>query len=307
MSHVLVTGGAGFIGSHIVKRFKDGGYEVSVVDDLSSGTKEALPPDVPLYVMDILSPELGNLLARIRPDVVIHLAAQTDVPFSVENPLVDARINIEGTVNVLDAARKGGVRHFLFASSAAVYGEVDTLPITESTPLRPRSPYGMSKMSGEGYVRLMAESHDMVYTIFRLANVYGPGQEKAKESGVTSLFFDRLMKGEPPLVYGDGCQTRDFVYVRDVAEGFFLAVKFSAQGTFHLSTGKETSINELLELLGRLFPAAPPARYVEARAGDIKHSVLSNAKIRERLGWQPKYTLWEGLQEMLEIRYNQTR
>lgn len=307
MTQVLVTGGAGFIGSHIVKRFVAGGYEVSVVDNLSSGRKEALPAHVPLFELDILSPELDRLLARLQPEVVIHLAAQTDVSFSVENPLADARINIEGTLNVLEAARKHGVRHFLFASSAAVYGEVDVLPVTESTPLRPLSPYGMSKMVGEGYVRLFAQTYDMVYTIFRLANVYGPGQERAKESGVTSIFFERLMKGEAPLVYGDGSQTRDFVYVRDVAEGFFLAVKSPMNGTFHLSTGEETSINRLLELLGRLFPAAPPPRYGKARPGDIWRSVLSNEKVRERLGWQPKYTLWEGLQEMGKIRYNQTR
>jgi UDP-glucose 4-epimerase len=291
----------------VVERLLVEGHEVSVLDNLSTGKRKRLPAQVKLFEMDILSPDLDQFFSDIRPEVIIHLAAQTDVNRSVENPYDDAKVNILGTVRLLQTGIKYGLRHFIFASSAAVYGDAREVPVQESAPLEPLSPYGLSKMTAESYLRLFSIRHDVVYTIFRLANVYGPGQEASPESGVITIFLENILNGVSPVVYGDGSQTRDFVYVRDVADGFRLAVQHPVQGVFHLSTGVETSINRLLDMLQELSGHSIQPVYRPARPGDIQRSALANDKARQILRWQPKYSIKVGLQEMLEISYNQTR
>jgi UDP-glucose 4-epimerase len=292
---VVVTGGAGFIGAHSCRALIEEGHEVTAVDDLSHGKREAVPAGAALIVIDVRSPQLAAEFERIRPDAVVHLAAQMDVRRSVADPIHDASVNVLGTVNVLAAARRGGARRFVFASSGgAVYGEQDAFPAPEQHPRRPASPYGVSKLCGEEYVEL-ARREGLSGIALRYANVYGPGQDPMGEAGVVAIFLHKMLRGGDPVINGDGEQTRDFVYVGDVARANVLAVASDAGGPFNVGTGVETSINEVARILARAAGYEKPIRHGPAAPGEQRRSSVDPRAASERLGWEPRVGLDEGL------------
>ncbi|WP_405082122.1 NAD-dependent epimerase/dehydratase family protein [Paenibacillus chitinolyticus] len=293
----LVTGGAGFIGSHLAQALADGGHEVHVLDNLSSGRAEWVPGQAVLHVLELNSPELHKLVERIRPEIVFHLAAQADVQRSIADPAFDAQVNITGTVSLLDACRKSAVRRFVFASTSGVYGDSVHEKITEDIPAAPISYYGQSKLAAEGYIRIFHKLYGLPYTILRYGNVYGPRQTPKGEGGVVAVFLQQLRRGQPITIHGDGGQTRDFVYVRDVVEANLAAAASTGCGLYHVSTGRSTTIRQLAELIRETRSAPVPVLFGEARPGDIRHSCLDNRRAREELGWSPRYRIADGLRE----------
>lgn len=295
--NLLVTGGAGFIGSHIVDALLGEGHEVGVLDNLSAGGSHHLNASARFLQADILSPEAAKFVREFRPEAVIHHAAQIDVQTSLKQPLLDAQVNILGTIAILELCRELGVRKFVYASSAAVYGSPRYLPVDEKHPLQPLSFYGISKHTPEHYIEAYSALHGLGYTILRYANVYGIRQDPKGEGGVVSIFVDRLLNGKTPVIFGDGEQTRDFIYVKDVVSANLAAVRQTGSGLYNVGRNEQTSVNELLrtmcDLLGR--PFAP--EYREPRAGDILHSCLDNRAAMAELGWKPQYGLREGLKE----------
>ncbi len=296
--HVLVTGGAGFIGAHSARALLGRGHRVTVVDDLSHGRREAVPKGADLVVLDIRAPEVLPLFGSRRFDAVLHLAAQMDVRKSVADPLYDASINVLGTLNLLEAARRAGVKRFVFASSGgAVYGEQDAFPAAETHPRRPASPYGVSKLCGEEYLAHYALAHGMSTLALRYANVYGPGQDPHGEAGVVAIFLNRLLAGETATINGDGLQTRDYVYVGDVAQANLLGIESTARGALNVGTGVETTVVELAQRLAR--HAGVPARFTNgpAKPGEQRRSCVDPAAASAVLGWQLRTALDAGLAE----------
>ncbi|MGZ4030781.1 MAG: NAD-dependent epimerase/dehydratase family protein [Tumebacillaceae bacterium] len=301
---VLVTGGAGFIGSHIVDECLRAGHEVVVVDNLTTGREENLNPAAKFYNMSVTNPQISALIADEQIEGIIHEAAQIKVVDSIKDPLHDADVNIMGSVNLLQAAREHGVKKFIFAASAASYGTPDYLPVDEEHPLRPMSFYGLSKKAVEEYVRLFHERYNLSYMMFRYANIYGPRQGAFGEGGVVSIFMERMIKGEPVNIEGDGGATRDYLYVGDVARANVLALESPVVGTFNLSTQTEVSVNELFETMKKLTGYQHDAVTVAARVGDIYRSSLKNESILTALPWRPETSLEEGLR--LTIEWGQT-
>jgi UDP-glucose 4-epimerase len=294
--HLLVTGGAGFIGAHSARALLGRGHRVTVVDDLSHGRREAVPKGADLVVLDIRAPELIPLFDARRFDAVLHLAAQMDVRKSVADPLYDASINVLGTLNLLEAARRAGVKRFVFASSGgAVYGEQDAFPATESHPRRPASPYGVSKLCGEEYLAHYALVHGMSTLALRYANVYGPGQDPHGEAGVVAIFLNKLLAGETATINGDGLQTRDYVYVGDVAQANLLGIESSTTGALNIGTGIETTVVELAKRLAD--HAGVAARFANgpAKPGEQRRSSVDPGAARNHLGWVPRTDLEQGL------------
>jgi UDP-glucose 4-epimerase len=288
----LVTGGAGFIGSHLVDALLARGDAVSVVDDLSSGRRERVPDGVPLHVADIA--EIADAMAAERPDVVYHLAAQVDVRKSVADPAHDARVNVAGTASVLEAARAAGARRVLLASTGgALYGETAALPTPEDSPLEPFSPYGASKAAAETYLALYTRLHGLSTMALRFGNVYGPRQDPHGEAGVIAIFAGAVAEERPVTVYGDGSQTRDYVYVGDVVSGFLAAADSTATGAVNIGTGVETSVLELVDALG------VEARFAPARKGEVARSCLDVGRAAELLGWRAEVALTDGLERTL--------
>ncbi|MBO8170320.1 MAG: GDP-mannose 4,6-dehydratase [Bacillaceae bacterium] len=303
---VLVTGGLGFIGSHVVDGLIEDGYRVAVVDNLMTGKKEYAHPKARYYEIDIRDRQrLTQVFKQEKPQYIIHLAGQSSVAVSIENPVADADINIMGTLNLLELAREWKVRKFVYSSSAAIYGEPVTLPIREDHRIKPLSFYGLSKFVPEEYIRLYHELYGLSYTSFRYANVYGPRQDPFGEGGVISIFIGKLLRGERPVIFGDGEQTRDFVYVKDVARANILALKKTESAVVNLSTRKQTSVNQLVQLLSELTGTEFKPEYAEERPGDIYHSYLDQQEIESYLGWTPQFELREGLRET--IRYEQEK
>lgn len=305
---VLVTGGAGFIGSHVVDRLIEKGIETVIVDNLSgaSGSLYCNPLAV-LYTHDIQEEDLDEVFTREKPDMVIHLAAQIDVRESQRNPLFDANVNIFGTLNLLRLCEVHHVNKIVYASSAAVYGNPEYLSIDEKHPLNPESCYGVSKSVPESYIRQFASMHGLKYTILRLANVYGPRQSSRGEAGVVSIFLDRMNQGNNLVIYGDGEQTRDFVYVEDVAEAFVAAVLTDESvdnQIMNISCGIATSINTLVEMIGNITGKKVLTTYEQPRLGDIVHSYLDNWKAQQLMPWIPAYTLPMGLEKTIASRLN---
>lgn len=293
---VLVTGGAGFIGSHIVDKLLANNCQVVVLDDLSTGLKEHVNPGAAFFQLDVANADLEGLFAAEKFDYVIHLAAQTAVPRSLSAPDFDCQVNILGTVKLLEACRKTGVKRIIFASSAAVYGNNASIPIQEDASTGPESFYGLSKLTVERYLSLYRELFGLEYVILRYANVYGERQGDAGEGGVISIFARRIAEGQPIRIFGDGGQTRDFVYVRDVADANYKAlVTTHPDRVYNVSTRTETSINELVSLLGSIAGREVTKEYLEARAGDIYRSSLNNNAACEKLGWQPATAFIDGL------------
>ena len=293
---VLVTGGAGFIGSHVTDVFLDAGHEVWALDDLSTGRRENLRPEVRLVVADIRSPEAARLVESERFEVMCHLAAQMDVRRSVADPRFDAEVNVGGFLNLLEAARRSGVRKVVFSSTGgAIYGEQDVFPAPESHPTRPVSPYGVSKAAGELYLGYYRAQHGLGSVALRYANVYGPRQNPHGEAGVVAIFSERLLRGEVCVVNGTGQQTRDFVYGPDVARANLLAAQRDVEGPINIGTGVETDVNRLHALLARAAGTDRPAQHAPAKPGEQLRSSVDPSRAAELLGWRPTVALEEGL------------
>ncbi len=298
---VLVTGGAGFIGSHIVDRLVQEGYGVVVADNLATGKRRNINRAAKFYRADIRSWWLERVFRRERPVVVCHHAAQMDVRRSVQDPMFDAETNILGTLNVLRYAIKYGVRKFIFASSGgAVYGEPEKLPVSESHPTRPASPYGISKAVGDEYLRYFRAADGMEYVSLRYANVYGPRQDPYGEAGVVAIFTQKMLQGEQPIINGNGRQTRDFVYVDDVVEANIAALGKEAHGIYNVGTGQETTINELFSLLAGLINPSVREVHGPAKKGEQQRIALDSSRIHRELDWDPKASLKDGLSRTVE-------
>ena len=303
----LVTGGAGFIGSTLVDRLLAEGHAVDVVDDLSTGSLANLAEaratqgyELTFHRLDIRDPSLVDLLAHRRPEVVFHLAAQADVRVSVDRPVFDAEINILGTLNVLEGARAAGVRKVVFAASGGtLYGEPDQLPVKESQPQRPLSPYGVSKKAAIDYLSAYRELHGIEFTALALANVYGPRQDPHGEAGVVAIFAGRLLTGDPCTIFGEGTQTRDFVYVDDVVDAFARAAQKGSGLLMNIGGGVETSVNELYRTMSAAANVDDPPIYAPARAGELARSALDPSRAKMHLGWQAWTTLEAGTTEVL--------
>ena len=299
---ILVTGGAGFIGSHIVDAYIAAGHEVSVIDDLSAGKRQQVNPRAVFHLLDIVDPKLPKLVSDFSPDVICHHAAQMDLRRSVADPLFDARVNILGFIQVLEACKGPGLKKVIYASSGgAVYGEQETFPAPEDHPTRPASPYGVSKLSGEHYLAYYHKVFGIPYIALRYSNVYGPRQSATGEAGVIAIFIGRLLKGEPPTINGDGKQTRDYVYVGDVVEANLLALKSSYIGPLNIGTGQEADVLTLFGMLrDKTQSDVKSALYAPAKLGEQKRSALDIRRAREALGWSPQVSLSQGLDETVE-------
>ena len=298
---VLVTGGAGFIGSHLVDRLILEGHEVAVVDDLSTGKRKNVNRRAKLYQVDIRSTRIQRVLRNERPSVVMHLAAQMDVRRSVEDPVFDAQVNILGTLNVLAQAVNHGTRKVVFASSGgAIYGEQEAFPAPETHPTRPVSPYGISKLCGEHYLAYYQRMSGMQVVSMRYANVYGPRQDPLGEAGVVAIFIQRMLRGEQPIINGNGRQTRDFVYVDDVVDANLAVMGQGIQGVYNVGTGRETNVNELFTMLQELTSSSCRELHGPARKGEQVRSVIDPMLVRKDLGWEPKVLLKEGLKRTVE-------
>jgi UDP-glucose 4-epimerase len=301
---VMVTGGAGFIGSHVVDMLVSAGYRVSVVDDLSTGRFENINPGVNFYRVKIEGDDFGRVVERERPDAVIHHAAQVDVARSMNEPLKDAGINVLGSVNLLENCRRYRVGKVIYASSAAVYGSPAYLPVDEGHPVAPQSPYGVSKHTVEHYLRIYQEVYGVRYTVLRYANVFGPRQDASGEGGVVAIFIDCLLKGKRVKIFGDGRQTRDFVYAGDVACANLAALNRGDGKILNVSTGTSLSVKSLFQLLKGLTGSSLEPEYCPPRPGDILHSCLANDRVREALEWSPRCKVEEGLRQTLDFYYN---
>lgn len=299
---ILVTGGAGFIGSHLVDAFIAGGHEVVVVDNLATGRRENLNPDARFYEADIRdATAVADLFARERPDVLCHQAAQLDVRRSVAEPAYDADVNVVGTLRLLQAGVEHGLKKVIFASSGgAIYGGATVLPTPEGYPARPISPYGVAKLSVEHYLHYYHTVHGLPYVALRYANVYGPRQNAQGEAGVIAIFTERLLRGAPATIYGDGRNTRDYVFVADVVDANRQALATEHIGAYNVGTGVETTVNEVFHKLDRLTEAGARERHGEAKAGEERRSCLDAALAARDLGWQPRVDLDEGLVRTVE-------
>lgn len=297
----LVTGGAGFIGSHVCDRLLADGMEVVVLDDLSTGRIEQVPSGAGFYQLDLRSPWLASVLREERPQVVLHHAAQSSVRLSVANPNFDADVNVGGSIHLLEAAVEAGVQRVIFASTGgAVYGEASVLPTPEDYPAQPVSPYGAGKLSAEHYLHYYHAVHGLPYAALRYANVYGPRQDPHGEAGVVAIFSQRLLAGEPAIIFGDGHQTRDYVYVEDVADANMRALRSEVVGAFNIGTAHETSVVDLFQRLCRLTGASAPAHHVAPRAGEQRRSCVAIARAERELGWRPTVSLEDGLCRTVE-------
>jgi UDP-glucose 4-epimerase len=293
---ILVTGGAGFIGSHVVDRCVEAGHGVAVVDDLSSGQGQQVNAAARLHVVDIRTPALDDVFRGEAPEAVLHLAAQASVGRPVANPLLDAEINVLGSLNLLECARRAGTRRFVYVSTGgAGYGDTDVVPTPESHPTRPVSPYGTSKVAAELYLGCWEALHGLSGVVLRLANIYGPRQNPHGEAGVIAIFTDRLLRGEPCVINGDGLQTRDYVYVGDVAEAALRALERpQVTGPINIGTGVETTVVALFEALRAAFGHGE-SHHGPARPGEQRRSLLDASRARQVLGWTPRVGLDEGL------------
>ena len=298
----LVTGGAGFIGSTLVDRLLRDGHTVHVVDDLRRGKRTS--PEDPAHAdrysfteLDITSPDLADVVAAAQPEVIYHLAAQIDVRVSVERPLDDATQNVLGTVNVAEAARRAGTRKVCFASSGgSIYGTPDQLPVAESVPINPKSPYAASKVSGEVYLNTYRQLYGLECTHLALANVYGPRQDPHGEAGVIAIFANALLAGRPTKVFGDGGNTRDYVFVEDVVAAFVAASGEAGGGQrYNIGTGQQVSDRELHALVAKAAGAADAPEFAPARLGDLRASALDASSAQRDLGWEPQVDIATGV------------
>ncbi|MDI6871531.1 MAG: NAD-dependent epimerase/dehydratase family protein [Bacillota bacterium] len=295
----IVTGGAGFIGSHLVDALVQRGDEVLVIDDLSTGREENLNPRAHFVEASVCSSEAFGAIVDFRPEIVFHLAGQASVGRSTEDPAKDLEVNVVGTLNVAIACANAHAERLVFSSSAAVYGNPVALPISEIHPTEPLSPYGLSKLTAEKYLGLLRLQHGLDTVVLRYANVYGPRQNAEGEAGVVAIFVDRTKCERSIEVFGDGQQTRDFVHVFDVVAANLLAAEHGAPGPLNISTGVATSVAALHELIAAQSGRATKVVHLPPRPGDVRHSTLDNSRAREALGWEPKVDLASGIGDLL--------
>jgi UDP-glucose 4-epimerase len=302
MPKILVTGGAGFIGSHVVEQFIGRGFEVVILDDLSTGRASNLNPAARFYRMDIRDPKIREVFEAEKPDFVSHHAAQMDVRRSVAQPLFDADVNILGSINLIECAREFGVKRFVYISTGgAVYGEPERVPCEETDPINPICQYGASKHTVEHYLFMYHVNYGLKYTVLRYPNVFGPRQDPHGEAGVVAIFTGKMMAGEPVAIYGDGTQTRDFVYVSDCALANYLAVSVDHQpGIYNLGWGLPTSVNDIFSTLAKVTDYTLPAQYGPAKVGETKHIYLNAEKAKRDLGWSATVSLEDGLRQTVE-------
>jgi UDP-glucose 4-epimerase len=295
----LVTGGAGFIGSHVTDAFLADGDEVIVLDDLSHARPGRVNPSATVHKVDISDADgLKTVMERTRPQVICHLAAQVDVRVSVNAPAADAAINIVGTVNVLEAARAVGARVVFASTGGAIYGAGVPVPSSEDEQPGPEAPYGTAKYCAEQYLALYNRLYGTTHAALRLANVYGPRQDPTGEAGVVGIFCGRALRGERPLVFGDGAQTRDYVYVGDVAEAFLAAARTDLPGTWNIGTSRETSVLDLIDVVGKAAGRSLDPEFAPARAGEVLRSALAVERARAELGWAAHTDLADGVREV---------
>ncbi len=298
---ILVTGGAGFIASNIVDRLIAEGYEVVIVDDLSTGFRENINPAATFYQLDIRDPGLAEVFEKEKPDLVDHHAAQIDVRKSVTDPVFDAQVNVLGSLNLLQLCAKHDIKKVIYASTGgAVYGEPESLPADESHSIHPLCPYGITKHTVEHYLYLYRYNHGLNYTILRYPNVYGPRQDPLGEAGVVAIFTEALFAGRRPTIYGDGTHTRDYVFVGDVVEANLLAIKRGDGQIMNLGWGQEISVNQIFAALKKHLATEIEPIYAQERLGEIHRICLDSAKAQKELGWKPQVNLDEGIQRTVE-------
>ena len=305
---VLVTGGAGFIGSHLAAEYQREGWDVTIIDDLSRGKERNVPPGARLIKADVRSAEARRAAAEGRFDVINLQAAQIDVRVSVQDPACDAQTNVFGLINMLEGAAEGKVRRVVFASSGGVvYGDPDVLPTPETAPKMPISPYGVSKLSGEHYLRALGQLRGFETVAMRYSNVFGPRQDPKSEAGVVSIFISRLLEGQPITIFGDGTQTRDYVFVQDVARANVAASSADLKPggdhdsiAFNVATAQQVSVLELATAVGQVLGVKPKIDYAPARAGELLKSSLDINKAKATLGWAPQVSFTDGLRAVAE-------
>ena len=297
----LVTGGAGFIGSHVADRLVERGHKVHVLDNLSTGRRRNIPSDASFFEGDIRSDEAVALVAEHQYEFLVHHAAQMDVPRSVEDPSFDADVNILGLLNLIEAGVRNGLRKVVFASTGgAIYGEPEYTPQDINHQLQPQSPYGVAKLSAEKYLSYYQQQYDLDCVSLRYANVYGPRQNSYGEGGVVAIFARQMLTGEEPVIYGDGEQTRDFVYVGDVVRANLRALDFRGSGVFNVGTSRETSVNTLFRKIREKTEAAVEKKHEPPKPGEQRRSVLGVKQTSQALGWTPQISLEEGLKRTIE-------
>jgi len=297
---ILITGGAGFIGSHVAEAFLAAGWDVAVLDDLSSGKRENVPAAARFYPCDVRSAAAAEAVAQERPDVLCHHAAQIDVRRSMTDPRLDADVNVGGLLNLLQAAVGAGVGRVIFASSGgATYGDTDVIPTPESHPQLPASVYGAAKAAGELYLNVYRVAHGLPYAALRYGNVYGPRQDPHGEAGVVAIFCGRLLGGQPCTIYGDGKNTRDYAFVEDVARANLLAAERGLTGPLNVGTGVETDVNRVHALLARAAGATAAAQHAPARLGEQRRSCIDASQAARAIGWRPEVDVEAGLARTL--------
>lgn len=300
--NIVVTGGAGFIASHIVDRYLQLGHQVAVIDNLSTGRRENVNPQATFYEVDIGDAgAVTKVMVAEKPELISHHAAQMNVRRSVQEPAFDAASNILGSINVIEAGLSAGVSKFVYASSGgAVYGELEYIPADESHPIRPASHYGVSKHTVEHYLELYNQIQGLVYTTLRYANVYGPRQNPEGEAGVVAIFGNQMLHGEQSTIFGDGSDTRDYVFIDDIVDANALVLDHGDNEIFNLGTGRQTTVRQIFEAVAAATGFTGEPHHEEPRTGDIAHSALDSAKARQLLGWQPRVSLAEGTQRTIE-------
>ncbi len=301
MKKIIVTGGAGFIGSNIVDLLIENGYSVAVIDNLSRGKKSNINDRARFYQADIKGRKIEEILKKEKPDAICHQAAQVNVRLSLADPISDAQNNILGPINLTQAATKAKIKKIVFSSSGgAVYGDPERIPCSEESRIRPLSPYGISKRSYELYLAAFARLNSFDYTILRYSNVYGPRQDPKGEAGVVSIFTDLVLSNQTPYINGDGKQTRDFVYVKDVARANLKALgKKTKSKIFNIGTGQQTSISELFQTIKKILRSSIKAKYKKEIPGEVRDTYLDINQAKKELGWQPEYSLEKGLKETI--------
>jgi len=302
---ILVTGGAGFIGSNIVDAYIEKGHDVVIIDNMSTGVKENINPKAKFYEMDICESNIAEVFKENRIDIVNHHAAQIDLRKSVEDPKFDINVNIAGSVNLLENARLNGVKKFIFASTGgAIYGEHDYFPADEEHPTKPTAPYGINKNCVEKYLYYYNHVYGLDYIVLRYANVYGPRQNPHGECGVIAIFTDKILAGTQPLINGDGAQTRDYVFVKDVVNANVLAVDAKGPAIYNIATTRETDVNYIFDRINHYAGTKFEEKHGPAKLGEQMRSVLSFEKISKELGWQPETDIETGLKITTEFFKN---